>query len=124
MPELDRGFSTLIEDLDERGLLESTLVLMMGEFGRTPLINRDAGRDHWASAASLIFAGAGVRGGQVIGQTDRHGAHVTRRPVAPADVACTVYEAVGVNPHGWLMHPEGRPVEILDRGELIRELYS
>jgi len=124
LPELDQGMATMLEDLDDRGLLAETLVLMMGEFGRTPQINRDTGRDHWGPAASLIFGGAGVRGGQVLGQTDRHGAHVTRRPVSPADVAHTVYEAVGVNPHGWLLHPEGRPVEILESGELIRELYA
>jgi hypothetical protein len=124
LPDFDRGFSALLEDLDDRGLLAETLVLAFGEFGRTPRINREVGRDHWGPAASLLFAGAGVRGGQVLGQTDRQGAYVTRRPVAPADVACTVYEAVGVDPHRWLTHPEGRPVEILDRGETVRELFA
>jgi hypothetical protein len=124
LPELDQGVSALIEDLDQRGLLASTLVVAMGEFGRTPIINRDTGRDHWGPAASLVFAGAGVRGGLVLGQTDRRGAFVTRRPVAPADVAYTIYDAVGVDPHRWLMHPEGRPVEILDRGEPVRELFA
>jgi hypothetical protein len=124
LPEFDQGFSALIEDLDQRGLLASTLVVAMGEFGRTPQINRDTGRDHWAPAASLLFAGAGARGGFVLGQTDRRGAFVTRRPVAPADVAYTIYDAVGVDPHRWLMHPEGRPVEILDRGEPVRELFA
>ena len=124
LPEFDQGFSALIEDLDQRGLLASTLVVAMGEFGRTPQINRDTGRDHWAPAASLLFAGAGARGGFVLGQTDSRGAFVTRRPVAPADVAYTIYDAVGVDPHRWLMHPEGRPVEILDRGEPVRELFA
>jgi Protein of unknown function (DUF1501) len=124
LPEFDQGFSALIEDLDQRGLLESTLVVAMGEFGRTPQINRDAGRDHWGPAASLLFAGAGVRGGLLLGQTDRRGAFVTRRPISPADVASTIYEAVGVDSHRWLMHPEGRPVEILDRGEPVRELFA
>ncbi len=124
LPQLDVGLSALVEDLDRRGLLATTLVAVFGEFGRTPQINRDTGRDHWAPAASLLFAGAGVRGGQVIGATDRQGAYVTRRPVAPADVAYTIYEAVGVDPHRWLMHPEGRPVEILDRGEPVRELFA
>ena len=123
LPEFDQGFSALIEDLDQRGLLASTLVVAMGEFGRTPMINRDMGRDHWGPAASLLFAGAGARGGFVLGQTDRRGAFVTRRPVAPADVAYTIYDAVGVDPHRWLMHPEGRPIEILDRGEAVRELF-
>jgi hypothetical protein len=124
LPEFDLGFSALIDDLDERGLLASTLVLVMGEFGRSPRINRDTGRDHWGPAASLLFAGAGVRGGLVLGHTDRMGAYVTRRPVAPADVAYTIYEAVGVDPRRWLMHPEGRPIEILDRGEPVRELFA
>ena len=124
LPEFDQGFSALIEDLDARGLLATTLVVAMGEFGRTPQINRDTGRDHWGPAGSLLFAGAGVRGGLVVGQTDRRGAFVTRRPVAPADVAYTIYDAVGVDPTRWLMHPEGRPIEILDRGEPVRELFG
>lgn len=124
LPEFDQGFSALVGDLDERGLLANTLVVVMGEFGRTPRINRDTGRDHWGPAASLLFAGAGVRGGLVLGQTDRMGAYVTRRPVAPADVAYTIYDAVGVDPHRWLMHPEGRPIEILDRGEPVHELFA
>jgi len=124
LPEFDQGLSALIEDLDQRGLLATTLVVAMGEFGRTPMINGETGRDHWAPAASLLFAGAGARGGFVLGQTDRRGAFVTRRPVAPADVAYTIYDAVGVDPHRWLMHPEGRPIEILDRGEPVRELFS
>lgn len=124
LPEFDQGFSTLILDMQERGLLANTLVVCMGEFGRTPLVNRDMGRDHWGPAASLVFAGAGVRGGLVLGQTDRQGAYVTRRPVAPADVAYTIYDCVGVDPHRWLMHPEGRPVEILDRGAVVRELFA
>ena len=123
LPELDSGLSALLEDLDCRGLLATTLVAVFGEFGRTPRINREVGRDHWGPAASLLFAGAGVRGGQVIGATDRQGAYVTRRPVPPADVAYTIYDAVGLDPQRWLMHPEGRPVQILDRGEPMRELF-
>jgi len=124
LPDLDRGFSTLIDDMHDRGLLRDTLVLAFGEFGRTPKLNKDVGRDHWGPAAALLFAGAGVRGGQVIGATDKQGAYVTRRPVAPADVACTVYEALDINPHAWLVHPEGRPVEVLDKGETVRELFA
>jgi hypothetical protein len=124
LPEFDRGLAALLTDLGDRGLLADTLVAAFGEFGRTPRVNRETGRDHWAPAASLLFAGAGVRGGQVIGATDRHCAYVTRRPVAPADVAWTIYEAVGVDPQRWLMHPEGRPVQILDQGENVRELFA
>ncbi|HZT81059.1 MAG TPA: DUF1501 domain-containing protein [Gemmataceae bacterium] len=124
LPEFDRGFSALVEDLDERGLLSETLVLCMGEFGRTPKINKDAGRDHWGPAASLLFAGAGVARGRVIGATDKQGAYVTRRPVAPADVACTVFETLGIDPRKQLRTPDGRPVEILDKGETVKELFA
>jgi uncharacterized protein (DUF1501 family) len=124
LPEFDQGFSALVEDMHQRGLMKDTLVVCFGEFGRTPKMNKDAGRDHWGPAASLLFAGAGVTPGQVIGATDKQGAYVTRRPVAPADVACTIYEALGINPQKALTTPDGRPVEILDQGETIRELYS
>ncbi len=124
LPELDAGLSALLADVSERGLLANTLLLAMGEFGRTPKINKDVGRDHWGPAASLLFAGAGVRGGQIIGQTDKQGAYVTRRPIAPADVAWTVYDAVGVDPTRHLQAADGRPVEILDKGEVIKELYA
>jgi hypothetical protein len=124
LPEFDQGFSALIDDLHARGLLADTLVACYGEFGRTPKINKDTGRDHWGPAASLLFAGAGVRPGQVIGATDKQGAYVTRRPVSPADVACTIYEALGIDPRKHLVTPDGRPVEILDAGENIKELYA
>ena len=123
LPEFDRGFSALIDDLDTRGLLSETLVLCMGEFGRTPKINKDAGRDHWGPAASLIFAGAGFKPGRVIGATDKQGAYVTKRPVSPADVAFTVYESLGIEARKQLVAPDGRPVEILDQGELVKELF-
>jgi hypothetical protein len=124
LPEFDRGLSALLEDMNVRDLLGETLVLVYGEFGRTPKINKDAGRDHWAPAASLLFAGAGVRGGQVLGATDRQGAYVTRRPVAPADVAYTVYDALGIDPRKTLLAPDGRPIEILDQGEPVKELWG
>jgi hypothetical protein len=124
LPEFDLGFSALLGDMEERGLLADTLVLAFGEFGRTPKINKDAGRDHWGPAASLLFAGASVRGGLVLGATDKQGAYVTRRPVTPADVACTVYESLGIDPCKHLFTPDGRPVEILDKGETVRELFA
>jgi hypothetical protein len=123
LPEFDRGFSALVEDMDSRGLLDDTLLLCFGEFGRTPKFNKDAGRDHWGQAASLLFAGAGVKRGTVLGATDKQGAYVTRRPVAPADVACTVYEALGIDPRKQLVAPDGRPIEILDGGETVKELF-
>lgn len=124
LPEFDLGFSALIEDMDRRGLLEDTLVVGMGEFGRTPKINKDAGRDHWGPAASLLFAGAGVRPGQVIGETDRDGAFVTDKPFAPADVAYTVLSSLGIDPRKNLFTGDGRPVEILDSGRLMTELFA
>ena len=98
-------------------------VVVWGEFGRTPKINKDNGRDHWGPAASLLFAGAGVRSGNVIGATDKHGAYVTRRPVAPADVACTIFDSLGIDPRKQIVTPDGRPIEVLDKGETIKELF-
>jgi len=124
LPEFDAGFSTLIKDMDERGSLKDTLVVCMGEFGRGPKVNKDAGRDHWGPAGSMIFAGAGVGRGHVIGATDKTGGYVIDRPVAPADVSYTIFEALGINPRKQLHMPDGRPVEILDQGSLVSELYA
>jgi hypothetical protein len=124
LPEFDQGYSSLILDLDQRGLLDDTLVLAMGEFGRTPKVNDKAGRDHWGRAGSMLWAGAGVARGQVLGATDKNGAFVTDRPVRPADVAWTVYEALGIDPAKELLTPEGRPVSILAEGATITELFS
>jgi len=124
LPEFDQGYSSLILDLDQRGLLDDTLVLAMGEFGRTPKVNDKAGRDHWGRAGSMLWAGAGVARGRVLGATDKNGAFVTDRPVRPADVAWTVYESLGIDPAKELRTPEGRPVSILAEGATVTELYS
>ncbi len=124
LPQFDQGFAALINDMTERGSLNDTLVVCMGEFGRTPKVNKDAGRDHWGHAGVMLFAGAGVRGGKIIGATDKTGSQVIDRPVRPEDVCCTVYEALGIDPHKELRTPEGRPVSILDQGATIHELYS
>ncbi len=124
LPELDGGFSALIDDMSERGLLADTLVVCMGEFGRSPKINKDVGRDHWAAAASMLFAGAGVKPGLVLGATDKMGGFVTRRPVAPADVSYTVFDSLGIDPRKSLVTPDGRPIEILDKGETVKELFA
>jgi hypothetical protein len=123
LPDFDRGFSALVEDMHQRGLLEDTLVLAMGEFGRSPKVNKDIGRDHWAPAASLLFAGAGVKPGRVIGATDKDGSQVIDSPIRPADVAYTVLSSLGINPRKQLRTPDGRPVEILDEGAKIEALY-
>jgi hypothetical protein len=124
LPEFDRAMSALIEDLDRRGTFAETLLVVMGEFGRSPKINKDAGRDHWGPAASLLFAGAGVKPGFVLGKTDKHGAFATQRPVAPADVACTILASLGIDPRKQLVTPDGRPIEILDKGETVSELFA
>ncbi len=124
LPEFDLGFSALIEDLATRGLLKETFVACFGEFGRTPLINKDAGRDHWGPAASLLFAGAGVQGGKLIGATDKQGAHVTTRPYAPADVCYTILDSLGIDPHVALTTPDGRTIDALEEGELMSPLFD
>jgi Protein of unknown function (DUF1501) len=123
LPQLDQALATLLRDLEQRGMLADTLVVCMGEFGRTPKLNKDAGRDHWAGAGSMLFAGAGVQPGNVIGATDKLGAYPTRRPVGPADVAYTVFDSLGIDPRKQLVAPDGRPIEILDQGELVKELF-
>jgi uncharacterized protein (DUF1501 family) len=123
LPDFDRGFSALIQDLATTGLLSETMVACFGEFGRTPKINKDNGRDHFAPVASMLFAGAGIQGGRVIGASDRTGTAVTDRPVKPADVCATIYNGLGIDHHGWLNSPDGRPIEILDQGDPVSELY-
>ncbi len=98
--------------------------MAMGEFGRTPKINKDVGRDHWGPAASLLFCGAGVVPGRVLGQTDRDGGQVVDSPIGPADVAFTIYRSLGIDPHKHLYTPDGRPVPILAEGRQIEALYG
>jgi hypothetical protein len=124
LPEFDRAMSALIEDLDVRGLFANTLLVVMGEFGRTPKLNKDAGRDHWGHAGSLLVAGAGVKRGFVLGKTDKHGAFATQRPVSPADVAFTMLDSLGIDPRKHLTAPDGRPIEILDAGDSVKELFA
>jgi len=119
LPALDRAYSTLLADLRERGLLESTLVVLMGEFGRTPKINNRAGRDHWPRAGFVSFAGGGVKGGQVIGATDAHGEVPADTPVRPEDVAHSMLRLLGVDPNQQYTAPGGRPLKILEKGKMI-----
>ena len=124
IPKLDVALSALIEDLDERGLLDSTMVIVMGEFGRTPKLNPRGGRDHWPRAFSVALAGGGIRGGQVVGKSDSRGERPAERPISPADLACTVYHALGIDSELELQTDDGRPVQINRDGQLIRELVS
>jgi hypothetical protein len=121
LPELDAAFSTLLADLRERGLLETTLVLLLTDFGRTPTINKGAGRDHWPGVFSVLAAGAGITGGQVIGSSDRLGATPRERPIMPQDVAATVYQFLGLDPFQEYSSIDGRLFRMLDRGEAIGE---
>lgn len=120
---MDRAFAALISDLETRGLLDRTLVVFLTEFGRTPKINPNGGRDHWGAAGSIFFAGGGVRGGQVIGATDNHAAAPLTRPVTPADVAATMYAGLGINPRGVVEDILQRPRLILEQGRPIAELF-
>ena len=122
LPEFDQSYSALIEDLDKRGLLDSTLVLVWGEFGRTPRINKDAGRDHWSTAMSVVMAGGGIKRGIVLGETDARAEFPKERPVTPQDVLATMYHLLGVDRHKSYINEADRPVEILNDGEPIREL--
>ncbi|QDU37678.1 hypothetical protein Mal4_19940 [Maioricimonas rarisocia] len=122
VPTLDLAYSALLADLDERGLLDETLVILMGEFGRTPKINTRGGRDHWPRVFSVALAGGGITGGQVIGRSDAHAESPADRPVTPEDLARTVYTLLGIDPDHELMTPDGRPVAVNRGGELITEV--
>ncbi len=119
---MDKAFAALIADLTQRGLLESTLVVFLTEFGRTPKINKNGGRDHWGAAGSIFFTGGGTRVGQVIGATDKHAARPTTRPYTPADVAATIYAALGIDPASFVYDFQDRPRPILDHGQPIPEV--
>ena len=128
LPPLDQGVAALLDDLAATGLLDETLVMVLGEFGRTPKLSgkagdKGAGRDHWPNAFTGLFAGAGVRGGQAIGKTDKIGAFPTTPPYAPDDVGATVYHALGVDHEADVADQLGRPVR-LNRGTPIAALYS
>ena len=119
---MDKAFAALINDLDERGLLETTLVCFITEFGRTPQINSLGGRDHWGAAGSLFFTGAGTKVGQVIGETDRTASKPVTHPYGPWDVAATIYQLLGVNYKSFAYDLQDRPRPILEEGEPIAEL--
>ena len=122
-PPLDKGVAALVEDLKARGLLDDTLVVMMGEFGRTPKINGNAGRDHHGRANSVLLFGAGVPAGLVLGRTDATGDAPAERPVTPADLAWIIYHKLGINPDTTRFEsPDGRPIRLVDDANPPREL--
>ena len=122
--KLDRGLAALVGDLAERGLLEETLVVCMGEFGRTPIINEKSGRDHWSEAFSAILAGGGIKGGQAFGATDPSGASVEENPVTVPDLFATLLSAFGIDGSKTLNTPEGRPIKLTEKGRVIRSLFG
>jgi uncharacterized protein (DUF1501 family) len=125
LPPWDQGLAALIADLDERGLLENTVVWCTGEFGRTPTINdKGAGRDHWARAMSMLFAGGGIQGGQVIGQTDKTGSEPVGETFSPDDAAASFYRALGIDHRQEYHTPDGRPVMIVANGTPIPQLKN
>ncbi len=123
LPEVDQAIAAFLGDLDQRGLLTRTLVLMTGEFGRTPGINGNAGRDHYSKCFSMAVAGAGVRGGRVVGSSDKHGAEVRERPVGASDIAATIYERLGVDYRQSVESPEGVRTMLSRDGKPITELF-
>lgn len=127
LPGFDRGFSALLDDLEDRGLLDETLVFVAGEMGRTPTFqNRGAsdGRDHWSYCFPALFAGAGIRGGTTYGESDKDAAYPVTQPVSPADLGATIYEALGISPETRIPDPQGRPVSIVEGGRPLRELFG
>jgi hypothetical protein len=124
MPEVDNTLSALIDDLEQRGLLASTLVVMLGEFGRTPKINKDSGRDHWSNAMSVFMAGAGIPGGLVLGATDRQGYQAVERVLSPENFASSIYKKLGIDPDQVLYTPQGRPTHLVSDPTPIAELFA
>ena len=124
LPDVDQTIATLITDLQERGLLEETLVVVLGEFGRTPKINKDAGRDHWSNAMSVLMAGAGTPGGTIVGATDAHGYSAVDRVVSPENFASTIYSKLEIDPDAMLYTPQGRPAHLVSDPTPISELMG
>jgi uncharacterized protein (DUF1501 family) len=124
LPPLDQGMSALVADLADRGLLDSTLIVWMGEFGRTPRINQNAGRDHWPRCWSVVLGGAGLKSGRVVGATDRDGVEVTDRPVGVMDLIATMTRAMGIGLQTEYITPRGRPIKVVNDGKVISELIG
>jgi hypothetical protein len=124
LPFLDRAVSALIEDLDARGLLETTLVVVTGDMGRTPRVNKAAGRDHWPQCGFCIFAGGGTRAGEVVGTSDRQAAYPVEQPVSSGDLAATIYHLMGVDPEATVPDQTGRPTHISHGGKVVRKALA
>jgi len=124
LPNLDHTYAALMQDLEERGLLEETLVVLMSEMGRTPRINGNAGRDHWTYCYSVLFAGAGIKGGTICGASDSQAAYVKDRPVSTGEICATIFQCLGIDPNTTVNDRAGRPVPIAQGAEPIREILA
>jgi hypothetical protein len=124
LPTLDQTLSTLIQDLADRGQLDRTVVYCAGEFGRTPKINKNAGRDHWARSMAVVLAGGGFKRGYVHGTTDANGMAPATEPCTPDDIAATLFHLLGLNPHQELMTPTGRPIQLFREGQIVKKLLA
>jgi uncharacterized protein (DUF1501 family) len=124
LPDLDRAFAALIDDLHRRGRLESTLVVAAGEFGRTPRINASGGRDHWPGVWSIAMAGGGIRAGQVVGASDARAAYPADRPAKPQDILASMYYSLGIDARDFIARPAAEPFALVESGEPIRELFG
>ena len=122
LPALDKALSAMLRDLADRGLLEKTLVIVTGEFGRTPRINKNAGRDHWGPSFTVLAAGGGVKGGRVIGASDERAEKPADKPHGPENLAATMHHLLGIDPNFEFYTPEGRPVKVVNDGRIIRDL--
>jgi uncharacterized protein (DUF1501 family) len=124
LPQFDQAFATLITDLGQRGLLDSTLIMISSEFGRTPKINGTAGRDHWPKVFSVVLAGGGIKKGIVYGTSDATATEPEDNPLSVEELATTVYHCLGINADKELMAPGNRPIEICDGGKVVKELLA
>jgi uncharacterized protein (DUF1501 family) len=125
LPVVDAGLAALVEDIHERGLADDVSLVVWGEFGRTPKINKDAGRDHWAPVQAALLSGGGMQMGQVIGSTDKTGGYAETRPVHYRDVLATIYHNLGIDPHEFVRDINERPIQILpEDARPIRELIG
>jgi hypothetical protein len=122
LPPLDAAIAALVEDLEDRGMLDEVVIYCAGEFGRTPLINGNAGRDHWSEAFSVLLGGGGLKGGQLVGASEPRGGKVAERPVSPNDLLATLYQALGISLETHYEDASGRPVSIVGPGKPIHEL--
>ncbi|HAY78923.1 MAG TPA: DUF1501 domain-containing protein, partial [Planctomycetaceae bacterium] len=124
IPTFDQAYSALITDLDQRGLLEETLVVAIGEMGRTPKANDKWGRGHWSTLFPAVLAGAGVRGGIVYGESDKHAEYPIDKPTSPEDLAATVYQTLGIDPEIRLPDAQGRPVHVVQGGSPVDGIFG